>query len=168
MEIHIREGEELTIFAKAPDGKEKTFTISFLEMMHRGETIVDGLTETEIEHLRKRKKISAIKSVRARTRMGLREAKLAVEAWIERNHCCSGWPYCAHMNCIEALDTDRLSYTVQELSVLWAFAGKITEEQARALMANAGYHPTHHGFFSFRHENNETLWASNASSYGRS
>jgi len=161
MEIHIKEGEKLVIFAAAPDGTEKTFPISYQEMMRRGESITDGLAESEITHLRNGKKIFAIKLHRSRTHSSLKESKEAVEAWAERNQCCRSWPFCIHMKCITGLDKNKFDHRVQGLSVIWCFLGEVTEKQARTLMLSTGYNPEKYGFYSFRHIDGRTLWNSN-------
>ncbi len=161
MEIHIKKGDHLTIYVTNENGEVKTFPLTYIEMLSRGMELTDGLTRDEIYYLHEKKKISAIRLYRGRTGLNLKESKEAVEAWVERNQCCTKWPYCEHVACIRELDITRLHILDRGLSTLWYFSAEITEEQAHALMSIKGRGVQEHGFYSFRVEDGKTSWASN-------
>jgi len=161
MEIHIKPREKLIIYAAAPGGLVKTFHVSYQEMMERGEDIVDGLTKPEIDALRARKKILAIKLYKARTDCNLKEGKMAVEDWVARNHCCRRWPYCEHMECIEGLDSSQCTFTPKGLHFVWHYPSELTIKQVHMLMSTHGFDHHDHGCYSYVVEKGETRWASN-------
>lgn len=161
MDIHFKDGEKLTVYVQTPGGETKTFVISYQEMMERGEVIVDGLTATEIRYLGDKKKIQSIKLYRARTGVGIRDAKIAVEEWTERHNCCKHWPFCEHMKCVEHLDTNRGTHTKKGLTFIWTYPEELTLEQAHAIMSLRGYSSDIYGCYSYIVENGETRWASN-------
>ena len=162
MEIHIKDGEELVIFAKTPDDQEKTLTISYKEMMSRGEALIDGLTTSEIDALTTKRKILAIKLHRSRIGCGLKESKEAVEKWVNDNQCCKAWPYCEHTECIQSLDLDQLLQQNKGLCITWFYGAALTKEQCQGLMAMRRYPHKTYGFYSYHVENNTTRWACNS------
>ena len=162
MEIYIARGESLTIFATSCDGEKKTFTVSHLEMMKRGLTLVGGLTTNEIDALQRRKKILAIKLYRERTLEPLSDCKRLVEEWVGRNQCCNEWPNCKHLTCIAFLNDNLLMLKKEQLALHWTFPEALNVEQCHALMTLRGYSATTFGFFSFLVEDGITSWSSNA------
>ena len=162
MEIHIKPGESLVIFARDACGNEKTFKISHREMMQRGETIIDGLTLTEIEALQSRKKIRAIKLFRERTNLSIHDSKLSIEEWAENHHCCSRWPNCTHMECVSHMDPLLAHKGQVGLANHWHYEAELTEQQCRAIMSLWGCPANKFGFYSYRVELGVTFWSSNA------
>jgi hypothetical protein len=91
MHIVLKEGEELHVGIQGVNG---LVVLKYRDLLDQALALDELLTPKEKRAANTYGRIRAIKLMRERTGLGLRESKDIVDAWMERHHCCVRHPLC--------------------------------------------------------------------------
>ena len=158
MKIQLGKNETLEV---SVEGEKHQFHINAQLIKQMGKRLTHGLTDSEIELLRQKKKILAVKEVRLRSGCNLMDAKKACEDYAAKAECCAKWPYCECFPEFNELHRSKVIAYRQAKVVHYEYNGILTEVQCQAVMRMDQRPVDKHGFFNYRLTATTTKWCCN-------